>query len=65
MPIETISILNLLTFLNKQFIVRTGSQLLEDQIMNQFDLINALRIENGILLKEAEAIVKLFFTDGH
>jgi len=31
--------------------------------MNQIDLIDALRTENGLLRKEAEAVVKLFFNE--
>ena len=31
--------------------------------MNQIDLINALRIENGLSRKDAEAVVRLFFDE--
>jgi integration host factor subunit beta len=31
--------------------------------MNQIDLINALRIENGLSKNEADAVVRLFFDE--
>ena len=31
--------------------------------MNQIDLINALRVENGLSLKDADAVVRLFFDE--
>ena len=57
-----ISILNSLTFYRWQYIFGLDFRLREDQ-MNQIDLINALRTENGLSREDADVVVRLFFDE--